>query len=183
MRAAPGIALRPGGAADRLAHGHPWVWRETIARGLDKSQAGQEVQVVAADGTPVGRGLADPASPIAVRLWTRGQAPIDERPVARPLRPGGGAPPGARRRSGHDRIPPASWRGRPDAGLRRRPVRPGGRLADGRRGRSRARAQISSTCSDRRWRPGGSPRWSIAWEARARNRASTCCAVTPRRTR
>src|SRR5580658_9254845 len=78
MRASLEIALRPGGAADRLARGHPWVWRETIARGLEKSQAGQEVQVVAADGTPVGRGLADPASPIAVRLWTRGNGPIDE---------------------------------------------------------------------------------------------------------
>ncbi len=29
------------------------------------------------DGTPVGRGLADPASPIAVRLWTHGTRPID----------------------------------------------------------------------------------------------------------
>ena len=78
MRAVLEIALRPGGAADRLAHGHPWVWREAIARGLDAAEAGQEVQVVAADGAPVGRGLADPASPIAVRLWTRGKAPVDE---------------------------------------------------------------------------------------------------------
>jgi len=78
MRAVLEIALRPGGVADRLTHGHPWVWREAIARGLEKSQAGQEVQVIAADGTPVGRGLADPSSPIAVRLWTRGNTPIDE---------------------------------------------------------------------------------------------------------
>jgi 23S rRNA (cytosine1962-C5)-methyltransferase len=78
MRAVLEIALRHGGAADRLAHGHPWVWREAIARGLEKAAPGQEVQVVAADGTPVGRGLADPASPIAVRLWTRGNAPVDE---------------------------------------------------------------------------------------------------------
>jgi 23S rRNA (cytosine1962-C5)-methyltransferase len=78
MRAVLEIALRPGGAADRLAHGHPWVWRETIARGLEKAAPGEEVQVVGADGAPIGRGLADPASPIAVRLWTRGHAPIDQ---------------------------------------------------------------------------------------------------------
>jgi 23S rRNA (cytosine1962-C5)-methyltransferase len=78
MRAVLEIGLKPGGAADRLAHGHPWVWREAIARGLDKAAAGQEVQVLAADGAPVGRGLADPGSPIAVRLWTRGKSPDDE---------------------------------------------------------------------------------------------------------
>jgi 23S rRNA (cytosine1962-C5)-methyltransferase len=79
VRAVLEIALRPGSAAaDRLARGHPWIWRESLAHGLDSVQAGQEVQVVSADGAPVGRGLADPASPIAVRLWTRGKAPIDE---------------------------------------------------------------------------------------------------------
>ncbi|HEY3817182.1 MAG TPA: class I SAM-dependent rRNA methyltransferase [Polyangiaceae bacterium] len=78
MRAVLEITLKPGGAADKLAHGHPWVWREAIARGLDKAAPGQEVQVLAADGAPLGRGLADPASPIAVRLWTRGKAPVDE---------------------------------------------------------------------------------------------------------
>jgi 23S rRNA (cytosine1962-C5)-methyltransferase len=78
MRAVLEIALRHGGAGDRLAHGHPWVWREAIARGLEKAQVGQEVQVVGADGAPVGRGLADPASPIGVRLWTRGRAPMDQ---------------------------------------------------------------------------------------------------------
>jgi 23S rRNA (cytosine1962-C5)-methyltransferase len=78
MRAVLEIGLKKGGVAERLAQGHPWVWREAIARGLEKAAPGQEVQVVAADGTPVGRGLADPASPIAVRLWTRGKAPVDE---------------------------------------------------------------------------------------------------------
>jgi 23S rRNA (cytosine1962-C5)-methyltransferase len=78
MRPILEIVLRPGGVAERLAHGHPWVWREAVARGLEKAEPGQEVQVVGADGVPVGRGLADPASPIAVRLWTRGKAPVDE---------------------------------------------------------------------------------------------------------
>ena len=77
MRPVLEIFLRKGGVSDRLAHGHPWVWREAIAAGLEKATAGQEVQVVASDGAPVGRGLADPGSPIAVRLWTRGRTPLD----------------------------------------------------------------------------------------------------------
>jgi 23S rRNA (cytosine1962-C5)-methyltransferase len=35
------------------------------------------VQVLAPDGRPVGRGLADASSPIAIRMWTMGRAPID----------------------------------------------------------------------------------------------------------
>ena len=77
MRAVLEIALRPGGAADRLAHGHPWVWREAIGRGMDGAVPGEEVQLVAPDGTPAGRGYADPGSPIAVRRWTKGRAPLD----------------------------------------------------------------------------------------------------------
>jgi 23S rRNA (cytosine1962-C5)-methyltransferase len=78
MRAVLEIVLRHGGAGDRLTHGHPWVWREAIGLGLEKAQVGQEVQVMGADGAPIGRGLADPASPIGVRLWTRGRTPMDE---------------------------------------------------------------------------------------------------------
>jgi 23S rRNA (cytosine1962-C5)-methyltransferase len=73
------VALRERSAAIRLARGHPWVWREAIARGLDGALAGEEVQVTAPDGAPVGRGLADPESPIAVRMWTQGVQPIDTR--------------------------------------------------------------------------------------------------------
>jgi 23S rRNA (cytosine1962-C5)-methyltransferase len=66
------VALHARVPAGAFAGGHPWVWRKAIARGLDGAEAGEEVQVVAADGTPVGRGLADPVSPLAVRLWTHG---------------------------------------------------------------------------------------------------------------
>ena len=75
MRSLPHIVVRHRAAAERLAHGHPWLWREAIASGLDGVPAGAEVQVVAGDGTPLGRGLADPGSPIAVRVWTRGAEP------------------------------------------------------------------------------------------------------------
>jgi 23S rRNA (cytosine1962-C5)-methyltransferase len=46
-------------------------------RGLEGATAGEEVQIIAPDRTPVGRGLADPRSPIAVRVWTRRRDPID----------------------------------------------------------------------------------------------------------
>ena len=71
------VVLKQAATADRIARGHPWVWREAIARGLDGSAAGEEVQIVGADGAPVGRGLVDPDSPIAVRVWTRRRDAID----------------------------------------------------------------------------------------------------------
>jgi 23S rRNA (cytosine1962-C5)-methyltransferase len=55
------------------------VWRDAIGRGLEGARPGDEVQVLASEDDPIGRGLADPGSPIAVRLWTQGRAPIDER--------------------------------------------------------------------------------------------------------
>src|SRR6516165_12114196 len=71
------VELRARTAPPGIAHGHPWVWRDAVARGLEGARAGEVVQVLAGDGTPVGRGLVDPASPIAVRLWTRGRSPLD----------------------------------------------------------------------------------------------------------
>src|SRR5271166_5510846 len=52
------VELRGSGAAERLLRGHPWVWRDSVARGLEGASPGDEVQVVAPDGAPIGRGLA-----------------------------------------------------------------------------------------------------------------------------
>jgi 23S rRNA (cytosine1962-C5)-methyltransferase len=71
------IVLKNAATADRIARGHPWVWREAIAPGLDGVVPGEEVQLVAPDGAAVGRGLADPRSAIAIRVWTRRRDPID----------------------------------------------------------------------------------------------------------
>jgi 23S rRNA (cytosine1962-C5)-methyltransferase len=65
--------------AARIERGHPWVWREAIGRGdLDRTRPGDELQVNAADGKPLGRGIADPTSPIAIRMWTSGTDPLDD---------------------------------------------------------------------------------------------------------
>jgi 23S rRNA (cytosine1962-C5)-methyltransferase len=66
-------------AADSARHGHPWIWRRAVVRGLDKSATGSEVQIVAEDGTPIGRGAVDRDSPIAVRVWTRDVEPLGDK--------------------------------------------------------------------------------------------------------
>jgi 23S rRNA (cytosine1962-C5)-methyltransferase len=53
------------------------VWRDAIAKGLDGAAAGEEVQVLAPDGTAIGRGIADPGSTIAARIWSAGREPLD----------------------------------------------------------------------------------------------------------
>jgi 23S rRNA (cytosine1962-C5)-methyltransferase len=75
-RHAPTLTLKSASAASSVARGHPWVWREAV-RGLDAVQPGDEVRVVGPDGKPVGRGLADPGSPIGVRIWTLADVPLD----------------------------------------------------------------------------------------------------------
>jgi 23S rRNA (cytosine1962-C5)-methyltransferase len=77
MRSVGEVVLKQVSTADRLVRGHPWVWREAIARGLSGVEPGDEVQVLGPDGKAVGRGLAEPGSPIAVRMWTHGRVPID----------------------------------------------------------------------------------------------------------
>ena len=64
------------GPQSRVSRGHPWIWRDAIDRGLEDASAGDYVQVVAPDGEPIGCGIVDPTSPIAVRLWTRGRTAI-----------------------------------------------------------------------------------------------------------
>jgi 23S rRNA (cytosine1962-C5)-methyltransferase len=73
------VTLRHGGVASRVARGHPWIWQDAVAGGFGGAQPGEEVQVVATDGTPVGRGLADPRSPIVIRMWARDRRPVDSR--------------------------------------------------------------------------------------------------------
>lgn len=66
-------------AADAARRGHPWIWQNALLRGGKSSTAGDDVRVVAQDGTLVGHGIVDPGSPIFVRLWTSRDERIDEK--------------------------------------------------------------------------------------------------------
>jgi 23S rRNA (cytosine1962-C5)-methyltransferase len=63
-------------AADAIVRGHPWIWRDAVRRGLEGATSGEPVQVVAESGDAIGCGVADPSSPIAVRIWTHGRSPL-----------------------------------------------------------------------------------------------------------
>src|SRR5882762_6943162 len=77
--------LEVGSAAvEKLRRGHPWVWQRAVQRGLDKSRPGEDVLVIAPDGSVLGRAMADPHSPIAARIFRQPadggaieRAPID----------------------------------------------------------------------------------------------------------
>ncbi len=69
------------GAAAAVRQGHPWVWREAIAEGLD-GEAGAVVELRDPSGAPIGQGLWDPSSPIAFRVYARTTAPrLDARAI------------------------------------------------------------------------------------------------------
>jgi 23S rRNA (cytosine1962-C5)-methyltransferase len=57
-----------------VRRGHPWVYREQID--AHRVNDGDEVRL-AVKGETVARGLASASGPIAVRVWTHGDAPID----------------------------------------------------------------------------------------------------------
>ena len=56
-------------AAEEVRRGHPWVWRAAVKKGLERARAGEVVELQSMDGVPLGHGVADPDSPIAVRVW------------------------------------------------------------------------------------------------------------------
>jgi 23S rRNA (cytosine1962-C5)-methyltransferase len=62
------------GPATKVRRGHPWIFREAIARGRSKGAAprtGDVVELVDPRGEPLGLGLYDEHSPIAVRVYAR----------------------------------------------------------------------------------------------------------------
>lgn len=65
-------------AADSIRRGHPWVWSKGIAQGASQLASGVEVSLRASGGDLLGRGIFEPGSPIAVRMWTHEDVPIDE---------------------------------------------------------------------------------------------------------
>jgi 23S rRNA (cytosine1962-C5)-methyltransferase len=58
-------------AAAAVRRGHPWVFREAILHGQQRKPAtGDTVELTDEEGTFLGRGLYDAASPIAVRVFS-----------------------------------------------------------------------------------------------------------------
>ena len=62
---------------------HPWIFSGSVARGAPVP--GGAVEVRDADGRLVGRGFASPSSPIAARVWTFDDRPLDAALVAERL--------------------------------------------------------------------------------------------------
>ncbi len=70
------------GASAAVRQGHPWIWREGVARGFEGGAAGTVVELRDPSGAPIGQGIWDPASPIAVRVYAQTLAPrLDARAI------------------------------------------------------------------------------------------------------
>jgi 23S rRNA (cytosine1962-C5)-methyltransferase len=69
-------------AALAVKRGHPWVFREGLAHPPRGLASGATVELADEAGAPLGRGLWDAASPIAVRVFDR--APVSMGPRAAP---------------------------------------------------------------------------------------------------
>ncbi|QEL63774.1 23S rRNA (cytosine1962-C5)-methyltransferase [Oryzomicrobium terrae] len=63
------LVLLPG--KDRsLRRRHPWIFAGSVGRLEGRARPGDTVEVLADDGTPLGRGAYSPKSQIRVRMWT-----------------------------------------------------------------------------------------------------------------
>lgn len=69
--------LNPG-RERRVHRGHPWVFRSDIARVDGAFTPGDTVDVVSSHGTFLGRAMYNPASQIALRMFTRHDEPVDD---------------------------------------------------------------------------------------------------------
>lgn len=59
-------------AASAVRRGHPWIWRQGIAKGGEGLEAGAVIRLCDPSGLTLGSGLWDPLSPIAARVFTLG---------------------------------------------------------------------------------------------------------------
>lgn len=70
------VVLKPGHVRP-VYTGHPWVFRQAVARVDGAPTSGDEVTVADGQGTILGRGFFSSSSAIAVRLFTHQDRPID----------------------------------------------------------------------------------------------------------
>jgi 23S rRNA (cytosine1962-C5)-methyltransferase len=78
------LTLKRGREA-RVRAGHPWIFSGAVAAGLDGTDPGEPVRILAADGGFVAAGYANPRTAIAVRVLTLEDEPVDAALVARRL--------------------------------------------------------------------------------------------------
>jgi hypothetical protein len=64
-----GVVVRDATAA-AVRRGHPWVYRDGVSHLAPDLRAGDAVTLGDATGAPLGIGVVDPDSPIAVRVWS-----------------------------------------------------------------------------------------------------------------
>ena len=69
------VVIATAGAASAVLRGHPWIWREGVARAPEGGALGDVVEIRDGAGGVLGQGLWDPSSPIAVRLYARAATP------------------------------------------------------------------------------------------------------------
>jgi len=74
---APSVTVTPQGA-NRARAGHPWIFRTDLLSAPPALQSGDEVRVCDARGNFVGRAFFALQSPIALRVLSRKDEPLDE---------------------------------------------------------------------------------------------------------
>lgn len=66
-------------ALPRITAGHPWLYREALRPAARSAipETGDAVVLEGSEGQRVGSGIFDATSPLAVRVWTRGDTRLD----------------------------------------------------------------------------------------------------------
>ena len=72
----PATVILQEGREKSLKRHHPWVFDGAVANVKGRCRSGDTVDVVAADGSWLGRGAYSPASQIRVRIWTFDQQEV-----------------------------------------------------------------------------------------------------------
>ena len=72
----PATVILQEGREKSLKRHHPWVFDGAVANVKGRCRSGDTVDVVAADGSWLGRGAYSPSSQIRVRIWTFDQQEI-----------------------------------------------------------------------------------------------------------
>jgi 23S rRNA (cytosine1962-C5)-methyltransferase len=65
------VVTLSAGASAAVVRGHPWIWREGVARAAHGLETGDVVELRDPKGAALGQGLWDATSPIAARVYAR----------------------------------------------------------------------------------------------------------------